>query len=48
LFLIKVEVFPLRDVWDPKILDSINSMSENVLNYKGLVEIKDLLNTMKL
>ena len=48
LFLIKVEVFPLRDVWDPKILDSINSMSESVLNYKGLVEIKDLLNTMKL
>lgn len=48
LFLIKVEVFPLRDVWDPKILDSINSMSKNVLNYKGLVEIKDLLNTMKL
>ena len=48
LFLIKVEVFPLRNVWDPKILDSINSMSESVLNYKGLVEIKDLLNTMKL
>ena len=24
------------------------SMSESVLNYKGLVEIKDLLNTMKL
>ena len=48
LFLIKVEVFPLRDIWDPKILDSINSMSESILNYKGLVEIKDLLNRMNL
>ena len=48
LFLIKVEVFPLRDVWDPRILDSINSMSESILNYKGLVEIKDLLNRMNL
>jgi len=46
LFLIKVNVYPLQDVWDTKILESINSMSDNVLNYKGLVEIKEFLNKM--
>ena len=46
LFLIKVNVYPLHDVWDTKILESINSMSDNVLNYKGLVEIKEFLNKM--
>ena len=48
LFLIKVDVYSLKDVWDLKILDSVNSMSDNVLNYKGLVEIKKLLNKMML
>ena len=48
LFLIKVDVYPLIDVWDLKIFDSVNSMSDSVLNYKGLVEIKELLNKMKL
>ena len=44
LFFIKVDVLPLAQVWDKKILDSINSMSENVLKYKGLKQIKELLN----
>ena len=44
LFFIKVDVLPLAQVWDKKILDSINSMSENVLKYKGLEQIKELLN----
>lgn len=48
LFLIKVDVYPLIDVWDLKIFDSVNSMSDSVLNYKGLVEIKELFNKMKL
>ena len=48
LFLIKVDVYSLKDVWDLKILDSVNSMSDNVLDYKGLVEIKKLLNKIML
>jgi len=46
LFLIKVEVVPLSKIWNAKILESINSMSENVLNYKDLLQIKKLLNTI--
>jgi hypothetical protein len=46
LFLIKVEVVPLSKIWNIKILESINSMSENVLNYKDLLQIKKLLNTI--
>jgi len=45
LFLVKVDVFPLKNVWDEIILESINSMSENVLNYKNLSEIKKFLNS---
>jgi len=45
LFLVKVDVFPLKKVWNEKILDSINSMSENVLKYKNLTEIKKFLNS---
>ena len=48
IFFIKIEVLPLKEVWSKDILDSINSMSDSILNYKGLVEIKDLLNRMKL
>ena len=48
IFFIKIEVLPLKEVWSKNILESINSMSDNILNYKGLVEIKDLLNRMKL
>jgi hypothetical protein len=40
-----VEVFPLKEVWDETILESINSMSENILDYKKLIEIKKFLNS---
>ena len=45
LFFVKVDVVPLRNVWNQKILDSINSMSDAVLEYKNLHYIKKLLNT---
>ena len=45
LFLVKVDVVPLRDVWDEIILESINSMSENIIKYKNLSEIKKFLNS---
>ena len=45
LFLVKVEVFPLKEVWDEIMLESINSMSENILHYKKLIEIKKFLNS---
>ena len=48
IFFIKVDVVPLKEVWNPNILNSINSMSESILNYKGLVEIKDFLNRIDL
>ena len=44
LFLVGVEVVQLEQVWDEKILNSLNSMSESVLEYKHLTEIKDYLN----
>lgn len=46
LFFVKVDVVPLRTVWHHKILDSINSMSDAVLTYKNLHNIKKLLNTL--
>jgi hypothetical protein len=45
LFFVKVDVVPLRTVWNQRILDSINSMSDAVLTYKNLHNIKRLLNT---
>ena len=45
LFLVKVDVVPLKDVWDEIILESINSMSENIIKYKNLSEIKKFLNS---
>ena len=48
LFFIKVEVIPLLSIWDIKILQSINSMTDNVLIYKDLKQIKKLLNTITL
>ena len=45
LFLVKVDVFPLKKVWNEKILESINSMTESVLKYKNLIEIKKFLNS---
>lgn len=44
LFFVKVQVVPLRDIWNTRIIESINSMSDNVLNYKNLQHIKSLLN----
>jgi hypothetical protein len=46
LFFVKVDVVPLGNVWNQKILDSINSMSDSVLTYKNLHHIKHLLNTL--
>lgn len=46
LFFVKVDVVPLGTVWNQKILDSINSMSDAVLTYKNLHHIKHLLNTL--
>ena len=44
LFFVKVDVHPLTKVWSNKILESVNSMSNEVLEYKNLFEIKDFLN----
>lgn len=46
LFFVKVDVVPLKTVWNHKILDSVNSMTDTVLTYKNLHEIKKLLNTL--
>ena len=48
LFSVHVSVVPLHTIWDNKILESINSMSHNILKYKNLVEIKNYLNTIKI
>jgi hypothetical protein len=45
LFFVKMDVVPLRTVWNSKILDSINSMTDTVLTYKNLHHIKQLLNS---
>ena len=45
LFLVSVEVVNLKEVWDEKILKSLNSMSESILEYKQLTKIKDYLNS---
>ncbi len=45
LFFVKVNVVPLREVWNKKILDSVNSMTDSVLTYKNLHNIKKLINT---
>lgn len=46
IFFVKVEVFPINAVWEQygsRIRDSINSMSDNILDYKNLRQIKSLL-----
>jgi len=48
LFFVKVEMHPLQQVWDDSakresIIESINSMSEAVLNYKNLAYIKSII-----
>ena len=47
IFFIKVDVVSLVDVWDIRILESINSMTEEVLNYKSLKHVKELLNRIE-
>jgi hypothetical protein len=49
LFFVKVNMLPLQQLWDDPekrtlIVDSINSMSEAVLDYKNLGLIKRILN----
>lgn len=44
LFFVHVNVVPLKIVWSKRILDSINSMTDSVLDYKNLHGIKKLLN----
>ena len=49
LFFVKVNMHPLPQVWDDPnkrqmIVDSINSMSEAVLDYKNLAVIKRIIN----
>lgn len=44
LFFVKMNVVPLKSVYNNKILDSINSMTSNILEYKNLTKIKNLLN----
>ena len=46
LFIVKVDVISLIEVWDELILESINSMSDNIIKYKNLSEIKKFLNTI--
>ena len=46
LFFVKVGVVPLKQVYNQKILDSINSMTDAVLEYKNLTKIKTLLNLL--
>ena len=49
-FFIDVEVMPLSTIFHLKeeyrslIKDSINSMSENILAYKNLKEVKEMIN----
>ena len=50
LFFVKVEMHPLQQVWDDpgkrqSIIDSINSMSDAVLDYKNLSDIKNIVNS---
>ena len=50
LFFVKVDMHPLQQVWDDvgkrqSIIDSINSMSDAVIAYKNLVQIKSIVNS---
>ena len=49
LFFVKVDMHPLQQVWDDTgkrqmVVESINSMSQAVLEYKNLVQIKRIIN----
>jgi hypothetical protein len=45
LFFVKVDVVPLKEVLNQKIIDSVNSMSDAILSYKNLHKVKQLLNS---
>lgn len=50
LFFVKVDVYSLSDIFNNKIhkksiIDSVNSMTDAVLQYKNLMDIKSLLNS---
>lgn len=51
LFFVNVETCPLSQFWEDvdkrkTIVDSINSMSDAILEYKNLFKVKDLLNSV--
>jgi hypothetical protein len=49
VFFVKVDVVPLLDIWNMHkllIMESLNSMSDNVIRYKNLSEIKKYLNSI--
>ena len=46
LFFVKMDVVPLKSVYHKRILDSVNSMTDNILEYKNLTKIKNLLNLL--
>lgn len=51
VFFVKVDVVPLSSIWDrygTSIRDSINSMSESILEYKNLKKIKSIINNIQL
>lgn len=49
LFFVKVKTEPLQNLWNDlekqqAIIDSINSMSQNILEYKKLFKVKEIVN----
>lgn len=46
LFFVKVEVVPLKQVWCSLIKESLNSMSDSIIEYKNLKDIKTVLSSM--
>lgn len=48
LFFVRIETCPLQEIWPTRaqeIIDSVNSMSDAVLDYKNLRHIKNLINS---
>ena len=46
VFLIHVDIYPFKDVWQTDnglIKQAIDSMSESVLEYKNLIEVRELI-----
>ena len=46
VFLIHVDIYPFKDVWETDnglIKQAIDSMSESVLEYKNLIEVRELI-----